>query len=49
MSLASDGYLSPDVGGWIAKHRAQCVEWFALAGRLNRVCQHAMLAAVAER
>jgi Family of unknown function (DUF5677) len=46
MSLASDGYLSPDVVGWIAKHRAEHAEWFALADRLNRVCQRAMLAAV---
>lgn len=45
MPLASDGYLSPDVGGWIAKHRAEHEEWFALADRLNRVCQRAMLAA----
>lgn len=45
MSLASDGYLSPDVGGWVAKHRAENAEWFALADRLNRACQGAMLAA----
>ncbi len=45
MSLASDGYLSPDVSRWIAKHRAEHGEWFALADRLNRVCQRAMLAA----
>ena len=46
MSLASDGYLSLDIGGWIAKHRADRTEWFALADRLNRVCLRAMLAAV---
>ena len=45
MSLADDGYLSRDAGEWIAKHRVEHAEWFALADRLNRVCQRAMLAA----
>lgn len=44
MSLQTDGYLSPDVGRWIAKHRAEDPECFALAERLNRACQRAMLA-----
>jgi hypothetical protein len=46
MSLESDGYLSPDVGKWIAKHRSEHMAWFELANRLNRVCQRAMLGAV---
>jgi hypothetical protein len=46
MSLASDGYLSPDVASWIAKHRAEHAKWFNLADRLNRICQRVMLAAV---
>src|ERR1700733_11823527 len=44
MSLESDGYLSPDAGNWISKHRGQNFDYFGLAVRLNRACQRAMLA-----
>src|ERR1700751_1364751 len=44
MSLESDGYLSPDMGNWISKHRGLNAECFSLADRMNRACQHAMLA-----
>jgi hypothetical protein len=30
MSLESEGYLSPDVGSWIAKHRSQNRSFSAL-------------------
>jgi hypothetical protein len=45
MSLQTDGYLSPDIGKWIAKHRAEHASAFALADRLNRVAQQVMLGA----
>lgn len=44
MSLASEGYLSSDIAGWIAKHRSENPLHFGLADRLNRVCQRVMLA-----
>lgn len=43
MSLESEGYLSPDVGSWIAKHRSQHPEPFGLADRMNRTAQRAMM------
>lgn len=36
---------SPDIGKWIAKHRAEHAAAFALADRLSRVAQHVMLGA----
>jgi hypothetical protein len=45
MSLQTDGYLSTDIGKWIAKHRAEHAAAFALADRLNRVAQQVMLGA----
>jgi hypothetical protein len=44
MSFASQGYLSPDLAGWIVKHRSENSVCFGLADRLNRVCQSVMLA-----
>jgi hypothetical protein len=45
MSLQTDGYLSPDIGKWIAKHRAEHAAAFGLADRLSRVAQQVMLGA----
>jgi hypothetical protein len=45
MSLQIDGYLSQDIGKWIAKHRAEHATTFALADRLSRVGQQVMLGA----
>jgi hypothetical protein len=43
MSLVSEGYLSPDVGKWIAKQRRQIPDCFDLTDRMNRACQRAMM------
>jgi hypothetical protein len=45
MSLQTDGYLSPDIAKWIAKHRAEHAAAFALADRLSQVAQQVMLGA----
>jgi hypothetical protein len=37
MSFAKQGFLSPDIARWIAKHREANRSWFELAGDLN-VC-----------
>jgi hypothetical protein len=46
MSLQTEGYLSPEIARWVAKHRAEFGPWFALADRLSRVAQQVMLVAV---
>jgi hypothetical protein len=43
MSLQSDGYLSPDMPKWIAKHRAEHAPWFNLVDRLSRIAHRLML------
>jgi hypothetical protein len=43
MSLQLDGYLSPEMLKWIAKHRAEHVPWFDLVDRHNRVAHRLML------
>jgi hypothetical protein len=39
MSIEEEGFLSPDIAEWIGKHRAANVDWFNLAGDLNRLAQ----------
>ena len=39
MTINEQGFLSPDIHVWIAKHRAESREWFALAEDLNRLGQ----------
>jgi hypothetical protein len=42
MSLDKAGFLSPEIGAWIGRHRAENTAWFSLADRLNEVAHRQM-------
>ncbi len=43
-NIEQAGFLSPQITDWINKHRAEHSEWFALAEKVNAICQRLMLA-----
>jgi hypothetical protein len=43
MSIAEQGFLSPDIARFVAKHRADNKAVFDLADNLNRTAQRLML------
>ena len=43
MSIDEEGFLSPELSDWIAKHREENAEWIDYAKKLNRTAQRLLL------